>query len=282
MYGAVLHLGAAATVLRTLPRASVDMVYADPPFGNKQDWTGKAGSFTDKWSENEASAAGWARLRRHSPAGAALMAACCPTATHRGYLGTMADILLGCRRVLRFDGSLWLHFDDTMGAHLRVLLDVVFGPARALGLLIWKRRAGGGMRSKAAPRVHDTIAVYGRTRAARRKHARIGMVPQSLILDVALPAGAGERVGYPTQKPVALLGMFIKAGTWPGETVLDPTCGSGTTLVAATELSRRAIGIDLSPDAIRTAEMRLAPKPDPRAVRRDVKRASAPVEAAYG
>ncbi len=63
MTAAILHLGSAAAVLRTFPRASVDMVYADPPFGNRQVWTGDAGSFDDRWSDSEGSAAGWAGAR---------------------------------------------------------------------------------------------------------------------------------------------------------------------------------------------------------------------------
>ena len=66
-----------------------------------------------------------------------------------------------------------------------------------------------------------------------------------------------ERVGYPTQKPLALLERIIKASSNPGDLVLDPFCGSGTTLVSAQKLERRYIGIDSNADAVRIAETRL-------------------------
>ena len=65
-----------------------------------------------------------------------------------------------------------------------------------------------------------------------------------------------EKTGYPTQKPVALLERIIAASSHEGDTVLDPFCGSGTTLVACNRLNRNGIGIDVNPDAVRLAEER--------------------------
>jgi len=63
---------------------------------------------------------------------------------------------------------------------------------------------------------------------------------------------------HPTQKPVEPLKTLIGAFTRPGDVVLDPFCGSGSTLAAAHELDRRYIGIDLDPAHHRTARQRLA------------------------
>ena len=69
---------------------------------------------------------------------------------------------------------------------------------------------------------------------------------------------AQERLGYPTQKPVALLDRIIKASSNPGDLVLDPFCGCATALVAADRLSRRWAGIDLSPLAVKLVDERIA------------------------
>ena len=69
---------------------------------------------------------------------------------------------------------------------------------------------------------------------------------------------SGNRL-HPTQKPVESMKPLIDAYTRPGAVVLDPFCGSGSTLVAARELGRRYIGIDLDPDHHRTARTRLHP-----------------------
>lgn len=70
-------------------------------------------------------------------------------------------------------------------------------------------------------------------------------------------ARAQERLGYPTQKPEALLERIIKLSTQPGDTVLDPFCGCGTTIAAAERLKRRWIGIDITHLAIGLIKHRL-------------------------
>jgi site-specific DNA-methyltransferase (adenine-specific) len=66
-----------------------------------------------------------------------------------------------------------------------------------------------------------------------------------------------ETTGYPTQKPEALLERIIRAASHPDSQVLDPMCGSGTTLAVAIRLGRRAVGIDQSPVACEIARARL-------------------------
>lgn len=92
-----------------------------------------------------------------------------------------------------------------------------------------------------------------------------GVIPSDVWTDVShLHQKDPERLGYPTQKPAALVERLIRASSAAGETVLDAYCGSGTTLVAAQKLGRRWIGIDLSPDAIELTRARLlGPPPSP-------------------
>ncbi len=68
---------------------------------------------------------------------------------------------------------------------------------------------------------------------------------------------ASERIGYPTQKPLALLERIIKASSNEGDVVLDPFCGCATACVAAENLGRKWIGIDISPKAVELVNMRL-------------------------
>ncbi|HCA4054074.1 TPA: site-specific DNA-methyltransferase, partial [Listeria monocytogenes] len=83
-------------------------------------------------------------------------------------------------------------------------------------------------------------------------------VPLSDVWNIPyLNPKAKERTGYPTQKPVLLLEQIIKLTTEENDIILDPFCGSGTTLVASKILKRRYIGIDQSKDAIKLAEERL-------------------------
>lgn len=84
-----------------------------------------------------------------------------------------------------------------------------------------------------------------------------GVPLQDIWTDIRLHAGSNERLGYPTQKPVALLERIIAASSNEGDVVLDPFCGCGTTIDAAQKLGRRWLGIDITFIAVDLIEKRL-------------------------
>lgn len=91
-----------------------------------------------------------------------------------------------------------------------------------------------------------------------------GVPIQSLWDDIgSLQASSAERLGYPTQKPIALLERVIAASTVPGDLVLDPFCGCGTTIDAAQALDRRWIGIDVTHLSIGLIKHRLVGRHGP-------------------
>ena len=103
--------------------------------------------------------------------------------------------------------------------------------------------------------------VYGRTQVPRLKNFlddMPGVVLGSLWNDIPpINSQAQERLGYPTQKPLALLERIITASSAEGYTVLDPFCGCGTAVHAAQKLRRNWIGIDITHLAISLIEKRL-------------------------
>jgi DNA modification methylase len=85
-----------------------------------------------------------------------------------------------------------------------------------------------------------------------------GVALQNVWIDIPpLASQSAERLGYPTQKPLALLDRIIRASSNPNDIVLDAFCGCGTALVAAQNLKRQWIGIDISPTACRVMAKRL-------------------------
>jgi site-specific DNA-methyltransferase (adenine-specific) len=86
---------------------------------------------------------------------------------------------------------------------------------------------------------------------------RKGRPAQNLWTDIVMSKSGAERLGYPTQKPVALLERILEASSKPGDVVLDPFCGCGTALVAAQKLGRKWIGIDITYLSIAVMRARL-------------------------
>jgi len=221
-----------------LPARSVDLLYADPPFNTGRTQTGGSGSYDDAWATTEAWVV-WLRERL----GATLPA-------------------------LEPTGSVLLHVDWRTSHHARLLLDELLGPDRFVNHLIWTYGLGGSSPRRFA-RKHDDILFY--CVDPEKYHFEPPMVPATSqrmkgqlkkatdVIDIpSLNNMAGERTGYPTQKPLALLELLVGACCPEGGTVLDPCCGSGTTLVAAQNLGRRPIGCDRNPDAVAIARERLA------------------------
>jgi hypothetical protein len=113
-----------------------------------------------------------------------------------------------------------------------------------------------------APYSESTVAVTGRTGRRVNNTAidleRGGHMPDWWTDINALQTWSPERLGYPTQKPVALLERIIKTSSNTGDVVLDPFCGCGTTLHAAQNLGRHWIGLDISPTACGVMQRQLA------------------------
>ncbi len=223
--------------VRVLPTGGVDLVYADPPFNTGRRQDGSGGGFADAWPS---------------------MAA---------YLAWLAARLRATLPLLPRSGNLLLHVDWRTSHHVRLLLDELLGADRFVNHVVWHYGLGGSSPRRFA-RKHDDILFYcvdpahswfeaprvpstSRRMAGRSKKA-------TDVLDVpAINNMAAERTGWPTQKPLALLEILVGACCPPGGLVLDPCCGSGTTLVAARRLGRRAIGIDRDPRATEITAARL-------------------------
>lgn len=107
-------------------------------------------------------------------------------------------------------------------------------------------------------RLHFPSSPDGRIRRKRYLDELKGEEVQSLWDDILpIASQAAERLGYPTQKPLALLERIINASSNPGDVVLDPFCGCGTTVAAAEKLGRRWIGIDITHLSIALQKYRL-------------------------
>jgi site-specific DNA-methyltransferase (adenine-specific) len=270
--GAELQHGDCRELLPALAAGSARLAYLDPPFFTQRvqrlapRQPGPAFEFADLWSGQQE------------------------------YAAFLQQCLAEVRRVLSPDGAVFFHCDRRAAHVARGVLDQVFGARHFRHEIIWQYRRWSNARRALLP-AHQTIYHYSksteyvfhpmfveyspatnvdqllqrRTRDARGKAvyardeagqvlnggAKLG-VPLGDVWDIPyLNPKAKERVGYPTQKPVLLLQRIIQLASDPGDLVLDPCCGSGTTLVAAELLGRRSLGIDRSRPALALAKKRL-------------------------
>jgi DNA modification methylase len=222
----------------TLAPASIDLLYADPPFNTGETQTDRNGIYADSFPSTAA------------------------------YLDWLRARLAATLPALKPTGNILVHVDWRTSHRVRLLLDELLDEDRFVNHLVWSYGLGGSSPRRFA-RKHDDILFY--CLDPDRYWFDPPMVPATSqrmkgqlkkatdVLDIpSINNMAAERVGYPTQKPLALLDVLVRACCPPGGTVLDPCCGSGTTLVAALGAGRRAVGCDVNPDAVRIANERLA------------------------
>lgn len=259
--------------LVSLPNNSIDLIYLDPPFFTQKVQTlsnrerNKVFSYNDLWSD------------------------------YQEYAEFLFIRLTELKRILKNTGSLFFHCDRNATHIIKVLLDNVFGSEQFRSEIIWTYKRWSNAK-KGLLAAHQTVYFYsksdefkfntlytdysestnidqilqkrvrdahGKAVYARDDNGDIVLadekqgVPLSDVWDIPyLNPKAKERVGYPTQKPILLLERILTIASDKGDIVLDPFCGSGTTLVAAKLNQRHYIGIDESSDAVELTQRRLA------------------------
>ena len=283
--------------LRAMNSESVDLIATDPPFNKGRDFHATHDSFAsgakfrDRWSWERDVDREWVdEITDNYPH---VMNMIQGSRSSYGddmgaFLCFIAVRLLAMRRVLKPTGSIYLHCDPTASHYLKALMDAVFGKDHFQNELVW-RYSWGYHTAKRWNRKHDLILFYAKgerwsfnakevmdkreNEVLRRLET--GAASATMAADKAttsdkslkLPADvwdiptingmASERVGYPTQKPLALYERIIRASSNPGDIVLDPFAGSATTLIAAEKLQRQWVGIDIREKAHEVAIDRL-------------------------
>ncbi len=267
-----IYKGDCLEIMKGLQTQSIDMIYLDPPFfTNKKHRLSSRDrishySFDDLWE------------------------------SHKTYAEFMQLRLMEAKRVLKNTGSIFIHCDKSANHILRFVGEDVFGAENFLSEIIWSYKRWSNSSNYLTPN-HQNILyfskteeykfnkiyteysettnidqilqkrsrdAYGKAIYAREADGRIMSsdekkgVPLADVWEIPfLNPKAKERTGYPTQKPILLLDKIIEISTSEGDIVLDPFCGSGTTLVSAKIKGRNYIGIDISQEAVDLTKSRL-------------------------
>ena len=242
--------------MRELPRIpgnSVQLVIADPPYFNVLE---------EAWDRQ------WTRPQQ--------------------YLDWTAQWLDECMRVLKPDGLLYCF--GQLGKREHVFLHLMSASCmkhRFHDLIIWDRTVGYNERRDSFTPAHEMILVLRKSdkpkfnkdavrepydagtiekylkdkryqnREKRLQHLVSGKFATNIWRIPSLKGSSKEKCGHPTQKPLKLIERIIASSSEPGDLVFDPFLGSGTTAVAAENLSRKWLGIEINPLYARLADSRL-------------------------
>lgn len=272
-------LGSVANELR----GKVTLAYMDPPF-----LTNRAFDAIDKDTGSGAPRSGPLKTRPRK------FAFDDRWASRGEYLEALGQRLVLVRDLLAPHGSVVVHVDPKTSHYVKVLCDEIFGDDAFASEIVWRYRRWPS-KTPNFQRVHDvllryrkdskvpprwnqpyeplaasTLATWGtnkqravfeqdgrRARSSTTDEATKG-VPMGDVWEIGVIAPVSrERTGYPSQKPETLLERLIGALSDPGDIVLDPYAGSGTTLAVAAKLGRVFVGMDASDVAFDIARRRL-------------------------
>lgn len=262
----LLNLKQAGQLTNADGSTGIRLIYIDPPFASKQDFRGSNGerAFTDKIAGAQ-------------------------------FLEFLRKRLIFMRELLSDNGSIYVHLDWKRQAHIKILMDEIFGESGFRNELYWYYyNKMPDSRKGIFPRATDTILFYVKnsrseypfkTLTEKRAEPVRQLMRQKIggrmvnIKDEAgnlvyqtrdvrtvdnvwripliPPADRVESTGFPTQKPEALLARIIEASSNEGDLVLDAFAGSGTTLAVAEKLRRRWVGIDCGKLSIYTVQRRM-------------------------
>ena len=244
-------------IMRQIPTASVDLIYIDPPFFSGRQYNVIWGDNNELRSFNDIWEGGL-----------------------DGYLIWLNARLYEMKRILKNTGSIYVHCDWHASHYIKVEMDKIFGYGSFINEIIWFYRTG-GMSKRYHGRKHDVIFAYGKSQSYKFNSQkeksylshRYGfsnvdiyedergpytMVGMRDVWDIAaLRGNQPENIGYPTQKPEALLERIIEASSDAGDVVADFFVGGGTTAAVAQRLGRRFIACDQSRVAVAVTAERL-------------------------
>ena len=258
-------------IMRSIPSNTVDLIYIDPPF-----FSGR--TYNVIWGDNH-------ELRSFNDIWEGGL---------DGYLIWLNARLYEMKRILKATGSIYVHCDWHASHYIKIEMDKIFGYENFRNEIAWCYPPGGKAAKRSFHRKHDTILYYA-DKTVGTWHPPYTDMPESTlktynkkdedgrlykvypggrqyldqtpgrpipdwwtdIVSLGVAVTAAERVGYPTQKPEALIERIIKASTDQGAIVADFFVGGGTTAVVAQQLGRRYIVSDQSRVAVAVTSERL-------------------------
>ena len=257
-------------VLPAIPDGAARLIYIDPPFNTgKTQRNERLRTVRDEAGGDRAGFGG--RRYRTLKLGSRSFAD-----AFDDFLEFIEPRLIEAHRILAPDGSLFLHLDYRESHYCKVLLDALFGRECFKNEIIWAYDYGGRPKNR-WPAKHDAIlwhakdpnryvfnydaidrVPYMAPGLVGPEKAERGKTPTDVWWNTIVATNGRERLGYPAQKPLAILERIVRVHSDPGDLVVDFFAGTGTTGEAAARNGRRYLLVDDNPDAAQIMAKRLA------------------------
>lgn len=264
----VIH-GDNGKILPHLPAESFQMIYLDPPFntGRRQ-----ARQTLSTRRSSTGTRVGFQGQTYETVKGSLFSY----NDSFQDYWEFLEPRLEQALRLLKPEGTLYLHLDYRESHYAKVLLDALFGRECFLNEIIWAYDYGARSKTK-WPAKHDNILVYVKDPQnyyfnseevdrepymapglVTKEKAEKGKLPTDVWWHTIVSPTGKEKTGYPTQKPEGIIRRMVAASSRPGDWVLDYFAGSGTLGAVAAKMQRRFVLIDQNPEAISVMKERFS------------------------
>ena len=264
-----IYFGDNLPILRKFDKETFDLIYIDPPFNTGKTQTRKRLKTIRDASGDRVGFQG--KRYKTTELGSLEF----PDA-FTDYLNFLKPRFLEAYRLLTPTGSFFFHIDYREVHYCKILLDQIFGRECFINEIIWAYDYGARTKKRWSPK-HDNILWYAKNPdnytyryddidripymapgLVGPEKAAKGKTPTDTWWKTIVSPNGKEKTGYPTQKPLAILGRIVNVHSNPGDWVLDFFSGSGTTGEVAVRANRNVVLIDNHPEAIKVMVKRLA------------------------
>ncbi|HED52801.1 MAG TPA: site-specific DNA-methyltransferase [Phycisphaerales bacterium] len=263
-----IHLGDNLSIITTWPDESFDLIYIDPPFntGRKQART-QIKTIRDDDGDREGYKGRRYRTQRIGTKSF--------DDSFDDFMAFLEPRLEEAQRLLKPDGSFFLHLDYREVHYAKVVLDSIFGRDSFINEIIWSYDYGARSKKRWSAK-HDNILWYARDPnnytfryddidripymapgLVTKEKAERGKTPTDSWWHTIVSPNGKEKTGYPTQKPLGIINRLMRVHSNPGDRVLDFFAGSGTIGEAAVRQNRNAVLVDANEEAMRVMAKRL-------------------------
>lgn len=263
-----IHFGDNLDVIGGFDSGSFDLVYIDPPFntGRTQART-QIRTVRDDSGDREGFKGNRYRTVRVGTKAFA--------DTFDDFMVFLEPRIIEARRLLKGNGSFFLHLDYREVHYAKVLCDMIFGRESFMNEIIWAYDYGARSKKKWSAK-HDTILWYAMDPddytyrfedmdrlpymapgLVTKEKAERGKTPTDTWWHTIVSPNGKEKTGYPTQKPLGIINRLMKVHSNPGDRVLDFFAGSGTIGESAIRLGRNAVLVDKNEEAMEVMAKRL-------------------------